>query len=68
MELCTLTEDDAAEYQGLRLRSLQEHPEAFDAFVEGKMYVCSEARGQGAGTRLLHETIVMRGMKLSLKT
>lgn len=28
MEIRTLTEDDAAEYQAVRLRSLQEHPEA----------------------------------------
>lgn len=105
MEIRTLTEDDAAEYQAVRLRSLQEHPEAFGAsyeeekgtplervadqlkgspsfgaFVEGNligiaslfrfpraksrhrailggMYVCPEARGQGAGTYLLNETI-----------
>lgn len=37
MEIRTLTEDDAAEYQVVRLRSLQEHPEAFGAFVEGNL-------------------------------
>jgi hypothetical protein len=66
METRTLTKDNAAEYQGLRRRSLQQHPEAFGAFVEGKLTgIASLFRFPRLKTR--HRAI-LGGTRFSLKT